>query len=88
MHKVELKFTKEDKSTRLHILDKHYIELSGLAHEIDKDRQVVPSASDVRGEIGSFIVEFEKEENADNFIQSLQKLSYIRGNPQAELSDD
>jgi hypothetical protein len=82
MYKVELKFTKENRLTPLHNLDKHYLELSGLAHKIDKDCKVVPSASDPKREIGSFIVEFEKKEKADSFIQSLQKLSYIRGNPQ------
>jgi hypothetical protein len=87
MYRVELKFTRENRLI-IHSLDKRYIELSSLAHEIDKDCQVVPSASDPKGENGSFIVEFETEGKADNFIQSLQKLSYIKGKPQIELSDD
>jgi hypothetical protein len=87
MYTVELLFTKESRLI-INGQDKHYIELSRLAYEIDKDCELLLSAPDVRGEIGSFIVEFEKEENADSFIQSLQKLSYIKGNPQVELCDD
>jgi hypothetical protein len=87
MYRVELKFNRANRLI-INSMDRHYIELSSLAHEIDKDYKVVPPASDTKGENGSFIVEFETEGKADNFIQSLQKLSYIKGNPQVELGDD